>query len=222
MGPDTPPFGRAASAGRPPSFSGGATAPDPRRYHQSRQDPLWVRIVLTTAALIVVGLLIVVPVVSVFVQAFSAGVPTYIRTVCSDPNTRSAILLTLTVAPTAVALNVVFGVAAAWAIARFRFPGRALLLTLIDLPFSVSPVVAGLIFVLLFGLQGYFGVYPERPRPGRRHCRPRRRRPRAGRGRRASPEQRRLPPDPRRPPRWPPWRRWETPSSSGDRTPAST
>ena len=70
----------------------------------------------------------------------------------------AAVLLTLTVAPTAVALNVVFGVAAAWAIARFRFPGRTLLLTLIDLPFSVSPVVAGLIFVLLFGLQGYFGV----------------------------------------------------------------
>src|SRR5262249_14945126 len=73
--------------------------------------------------------------------------------------TRHAIGLTLTVAPIAVAVNLVFGVAAAWAIARFRFPGRALLTTLIDLPFSVSPVVAGLIFVLIFGLQGYLGPW---------------------------------------------------------------
>ena len=68
-------------------------------------------------------------------------------------------MLTLTVAPVAVVLNVVFGVAAAWAIARYQFPGRAILTTLIDLPFAVSPVVAGLIFVLLFGLQGYFGLW---------------------------------------------------------------
>ena len=76
-----------------------------------------------------------------------------------DPDTVSAILLTLRVAPIAVALNIVFGVAAAWAIARFRFPGRALLTSLIDLPFAVSPVVAGLIFVLIFGLQGWFGPW---------------------------------------------------------------
>src|SRR5205823_7538813 len=76
-----------------------------------------------------------------------------------NANTRHSILLTLTVAPVAVVLNLVFGVAAAWAIARFRFPGRTLLLTLIDLPFSVSPVAAGLVFVLLFGLQGYFGPW---------------------------------------------------------------
>jgi sulfate transport system permease protein len=117
-----------------------------------------VRVTLTGAALLVVGVLIVVPVVSVFVQAFANGVPAYFAELIGDRDTRSAILLTLTVAPTAVALNVVFGVAAAWAIARFRFPGRTLLLTLIDLPFSVSPVVAGLVFVLLFGLQGYFGA----------------------------------------------------------------
>src|SRR5205823_4358967 len=73
--------------------------------------------------------------------------------------TRHAILLTLAVAPVAVAVNVVFGVAAAWAIARFQFRGRTLLLTLIDVPFSVSPVVAGLLFVLLFGLRGYFGPW---------------------------------------------------------------
>ena len=79
-----------------------------------------------------------------------------------DPDTRHAILLTLTVAPIAVVANVVFGVAAAWAIARFRFPGRTLLTTLIDLPFSVSPVVAGLMFVLIFGLQGYLGAVAAR------------------------------------------------------------
>src|SRR5207248_10191939 len=83
----------------------------------------------------------------------------YWHSLFGDADTRHAILLTLMVAPVAVAANVVFGVAAAWAIARFRFRGRTLLLTLIDLPFSVSPVVAGLVFVLLFGAQGYFGPW---------------------------------------------------------------
>jgi sulfate/thiosulfate transport system permease protein len=143
----------------PASGERGAKRRGARYLQHGRQDPLWVRVTLTAAALAVIGVLIVVPVVSVFVQAFAAGVPAYFEALFADPATRSAIVLTLTVAPTAVVLNTVFGVAAAWAIARFRFPGRALLLTLIDLPFSVSPVVAGLIFVLLFGLQGYFGVY---------------------------------------------------------------
>ncbi len=116
-----------------------------------------------------IGVLIVVPVVNVFAQAFGNGVPAYFDGAVRRPRHALApILLTLTVAPIAVALNVVFGVAAAWAIARFRFPGRTLLLTLIDLPFSVSPVVAGLVFVLLFGLQGYFGLALRRTRPGRR------------------------------------------------------
>jgi sulfate transport system permease protein len=114
---------------------------------------------LTAAALLVLGVLVVVPLASVFAQALSAGVGAYWRNLAGDPLTRHAFLLTLTVAPAAVAANVVFGVAAAWAIARFRFPGRALLLALIDLPFSVSPVVAGLVFVLLFGLQGFFGPW---------------------------------------------------------------
>lgn len=121
------------------------------------QDPWVVRWGLTLLALAVVGVLIVIPVVHVFTQAFAGGVGAYWRYLTGDPDTRHAILLTLIVAPVAVAANVLFGIAAAWAIARFRFPGRALLLTLIDLPFSVSPVVAGLLFVLLFGLQGYFG-----------------------------------------------------------------
>jgi sulfate transport system permease protein len=116
-----------------------------------------VRWTLTLAAVAVIGVLVVVPVVHVFAQALAKGIGVYWDTLVADADTRHAIQLTLTVAPVAVALNLVFGVAAAWAIARFRFPGRTLLVTLIDLPFAVSPVVAGLMFVLLFGLQGYFG-----------------------------------------------------------------
>lgn len=132
---------------------------DTRLSRRACHDPLWVRLLLTTAALMVLGVLIVVPVVHVFWQAFADGSAAYWRALTASPDTRHAIALTLIVAPTAVLLNTVFGVAAAWAIARFRFRGRALLLTLIDLPFSVSPVVAGLVFVLLFGLQGYLGKW---------------------------------------------------------------
>jgi sulfate transport system permease protein len=105
------------------------------------------------------GVLIVVPVVNVFYQALAPGLSAYLSNLFNDANTRHAILLTLIVAPVAVAANIVFGVAAAWAIARFRFPGRTVLTTLIDLPFSVSPVVAGLMLVLLFGMQGHFGPW---------------------------------------------------------------
>jgi len=130
----------------------------PRR---SQADPPWVRVVLIGGAFAVVGGLIAVPVVHVFWRAFANGPAAYFAALFNDPLTRHAIGLTLTVAPLAVALNVVFGVAAAWAIARFRFPGRALLLALIDLPFAVSPVVAGLIFVLVFGRQGFLGPWLE-------------------------------------------------------------
>src|SRR5215813_9009834 len=123
------------------------------------QDPWFVRWGLISAAVGVVGVLVVVPVINVFYEALAHGAGTYIKNLISDPDTRDSILLTLTVAPVAVALNVLFGVAAAWAIARYEFPGRTILTTLIDLPFSVSPVVADLIFVLLFGLQGYFGPW---------------------------------------------------------------
>jgi sulfate transport system permease protein len=124
-----------------------------------RQDPPAVRWGLTLLAVAVVGVLVVVPLVQVFYQALARGPGVYWDSLAADPDTRQSILLTLTVAPAAVAANLVFGVAAAWAVARFRFPGRALLLTLIDLPFSVSPVVVGLAFVLLFGLQGYCGPW---------------------------------------------------------------
>jgi sulfate transport system permease protein len=123
------------------------------------QDPWFVRWGLIVAAVGVVGVLVIVPVINVFYEALARGAGTYIHNLLADPDTRHAILLTLTVAPVTVVLNVVFGVAAAWAIARYQFPGRTILVTLIDLPFSVSPVVAGLIFVLLFGLQGYFGPW---------------------------------------------------------------
>ena len=126
---------------------------------RARQDPALVRWGLIAAATAVVGLLVIVPVVNVFVQAFAAGLGGYVRNLTGDPDTRHAIMLTLLVAPLAVAANIVFGIAAAWAITRFRFPGRTLLTTLIDLPFAVSPVVAGLMFVLLFGMQGHFGPW---------------------------------------------------------------
>ncbi|MGE0606838.1 MAG: sulfate ABC transporter permease subunit CysW [Pirellulales bacterium] len=124
-----------------------------------RRDPGWVRIGMIFAALSIVVVLIVIPVVHVFYQALSDGVGSYWKSLVDDADTRHAIGLTLVVAPTAVVLNLAFGVAAAWAITRFRFPGRTLLTTMIDLPFSVSPVVAGLMLVLLFGLQGYFGPW---------------------------------------------------------------
>jgi sulfate transport system permease protein len=130
-----------------------------QRVVRSHNDPPWVRWTLTLAAVAVISILVVVPVVNVFAQALAKGVGVYWDTLVTDADTRDAIRLTLTVAPVAVAMNLVFGVAAAWAIARFRFPGRTLLVTLIDLPFAVSPVVAGLVFVLLFGLQGYFGPW---------------------------------------------------------------
>lgn len=124
-----------------------------------REDPKWVRWPLIAIALGALGVLVVVPVASVFYHALAGGFAEYWSHLVHDPATRHAILLTLVVAPVAVGLNVVFGVAAAWGIARFRFPGRTVLVTLIDLPFSVSPVVAGLLFVLLFGAQGYFGPW---------------------------------------------------------------
>jgi len=131
----------------------------PAPFRRKREDHWLVRGSLTVATLAVVGVLIVIPVVSVFAQALANGAGVYWDNLVGNADTRHSILLTITVAPVAVAMNLVFGVAAAWAIARFQFPGRTLLITLIDLPFSVSPVVAGLVFVLLFGAQGYFGPW---------------------------------------------------------------
>ena len=123
------------------------------RSKRTQTDPWYVRWALIGLTFGIVGLLIVVPLVSVFVQATAHGLGVYWTKIAASPETRHAVFLSFVVAPVAVAMNVVFGIAAAWAIARFRFPGRGLLTTLIDVPFTVSPVVAGLLFVLLFGAQ---------------------------------------------------------------------
>lgn len=122
-------------------------------------DPPLVRAALIGTTVLIVGVLIIIPLVNVFVQAFSNGVQAYWDSLVNDPDTVSSIWLTLRVAPMAVALNVVFGVAAAWAIARFQFRGRTFLTAMIDLPFAVSPVVVGLFMMLIFGLQGPFGAW---------------------------------------------------------------
>jgi len=113
---------------------------------------------LVAVALVFLLLFLVLPLAVVFYEAFASGVAAYLAAL-EQPDARSAIALTLTVAAIAVPLNIIFGLAAAWAIAKFRFPGKSFLVSLIDLPFSVSPVVAGLIYVLLFGAQGVFGPW---------------------------------------------------------------
>lgn len=128
----------------------------------AQQDPAWVRWGLTLFALTAVTLLVVIPVINIFYEALREGIATYWTNLFKDDDTRQSIILTFTVVPFALGANIIFGLAAAWAIARFRFPGRTLLTALIDLPFAVSPVVAGLMFVLIFGLQGYLGPFLRR------------------------------------------------------------
>ncbi len=125
---------------------------------RSNSDPLWVRLLLTSVALVFFGLFLLLPLVAVFTEALRKGLGTYFAAL-AEPEALSAVWLTLLAAGIAVPLNLVFGVAAAWAIAKFDFPGKQVLITLIDLPFSVSPVVSGLIYVLIFGLQGWFGPW---------------------------------------------------------------
>ncbi|EQA45257.1 sulfate ABC transporter, permease protein CysW [Leptospira broomii serovar Hurstbridge str. 5399] len=121
-----------------------------------RTEPTWIRIALIGAVLFLAGLILVLPIVTVFAEAFARGVDGYI-TALQDPDTISAWLMTLKVAGIAVPLNTLFGVVAAFLITRFEFPGKNALLTVIDSPFAVSPVISGLIFLLLFGRQGWFG-----------------------------------------------------------------
>lgn len=116
----------------------------------------WVRYTLIVSALIFLGLFLILPLVVVFTEAFAKGVGVYLAAV-SHPDAAAAIKLTLIAAGIAVPLNVVFGLAAAWSLAKFQFKGKQIALTLIDLPFAVSPVIAGLIYMLLFGAQGLFG-----------------------------------------------------------------
>ena len=119
-------------------------------------EPNWVRWTLIAVALAFLTLFLFVPLVAVFAEALKRGWGTYVESIL-DPDALSAIKLTLIAAGISVPLNLVFGVAAAWAITKHDFRGKSILLTLIDLPFSVSPVIAGLIYVLLFGAQGWFG-----------------------------------------------------------------
>lgn len=122
------------------------------------EDPLWVRLLLIITALGFLALFLILPLVIVFKEALANGIQTYFAAV-RDPEALSAIRLTLLTAAIAVPLNLVFGVAAAWAIGYFKFRGRNLLTTLIDIPFTISPVVSGLIFVLLFGRRGWLGPF---------------------------------------------------------------
>ena len=133
--------------------------PSSTGYLRAHEDPPVVRRILIGLALAVMIFLVVVPLVVVFVEAFSKGLSVYWDNLVHDPDTLHSIRLTLLVAPVAVLLNLIFGIAGAWAIARFRFPGRAFLTALIDMPFTVSPVVVGLFLLLLFGMQGVFGPW---------------------------------------------------------------
>jgi len=135
-----------------------AVATAPRRVGEATAEPAWVRRVLIAIALGFLALFLFVPLVAVFVEALKKGLDVYLAAI-GEPDAVSAIRLTLVAAAISVPLNLAFGIAAAWAIAKFDFRGKNLLLTFIDLPFSVSPVIAGLIFVLVFGLQGWFGEW---------------------------------------------------------------
>jgi sulfate/thiosulfate transport system permease protein len=126
---------------------------------RARPSRVWT-IVMIASALTFMVLFLLLPLITVFAQAFAAGLPGYLAAL-ADPNTLSAIRLTLIVAGFALAVDVVFGLAASWCLARFRFPVRLALLTMLDLPFAVSPVVGGLMLVLLYGRQGWFGPWLE-------------------------------------------------------------
>jgi sulfate transport system permease protein len=142
----------------PQNAQASVAAVAPRTIRTATSEPAWVKWLLIGVALAFLTLFLFVPLVAVFAEALKKGVDVYLAAI-TEPDAVSAIKLTLVAAGISVPLNVVFGVAAAWCIAKFEFRGKNLLLTLIDLPFSVSPVIAGLIYVLVFGLQGWFGEW---------------------------------------------------------------
>lgn len=141
-----------------PPVSSATAASATRSRHNATTEPRWIRVLLMSAALAFMTLFLFVPLATVFFEAFKKGVDVYLAAI-TEPDALSAIKLTLIATLISVPLNLVFGLAAAWSITKFDFRGKSLLLTLIDLPFSVSPVIAGLIFVLVFGLQGWFGEW---------------------------------------------------------------
>ncbi len=122
------------------------------------QDPLWLRILLIGTSLTFLGMMLILPLTVIFLEAFQDGARAYLASF-QDPAAWHAIQLTLLATAIALPLNLVFGVAAAWAIAKFEFKGKSLLITLVDLPFAVSPVISGLIYVLMFGMQGWLGPW---------------------------------------------------------------
>jgi sulfate transport system permease protein len=138
-------------------FSNPISASDPRSV-SSTTEPGWMKVLLIGVAILFLGFFLVIPLVAVFAEAFRKGVEAYFESF-RDPAALSAIKLTLIAAGIAVPLNLIFGLAASWALAKFQFRGRSFLITLIDLPFAVSPVVSGLIYVLVFGLQGWLGPW---------------------------------------------------------------
>ncbi len=127
-------------------------------HSRATSEPAWIRWVLIGITLAFLSVFLFIPLAAVFTEALRKGLDTYFAAL-TEPDAVAAIKLTLLAASIAVPLNLVFGVAAAWAIAKFEFKGKSILITLIDLPFAVSPVIAGLIYVLIFGLQGWFGAW---------------------------------------------------------------
>jgi sulfate transport system permease protein len=130
----------------------------PHAHSRPTSEPAWMKWTLIGLGVAFMGLIIVLPLLIVFTEAFKRGVDVYFKSF-SDRNALTAIRLTLLVAVIAVPLNLVFGVAAAWCVAKYQFWGKSFLTTLIDLPFSISPVVSGMVYVLIFGAQGWFGEY---------------------------------------------------------------
>jgi sulfate transport system permease protein len=126
------------------------------KFHKPTDDPLWLKLLLSFLAIGFIAVLLLLPLALVFREAFARGISAF-WTAIVEPDSLAAVRLSLTAAAVAVPLNTVFGIAAAWSIAKFDFPGKTFLVTLIDLPFSVSPVVSGLIYVLVFGMQGWLG-----------------------------------------------------------------
>ena len=128
------------------------------RRRRATDDPLWAKVLVIGVVLVFLAMVLIVPLVAVFAEALRRGLDAALVAV-SNPDALAAVKLTLLTAAIAVPFNAVFGLCASWAIAKHEFRGKPLLITLIDLPFSVSPVVAGLIYVLVFGMQGWFGEW---------------------------------------------------------------
>lgn len=135
-----------------------AASPATAQRRPALQDPRWLRWSLLGTTLVFIALFLLLPLLIVFSEALRLGLGAYWESFL-DPDALAAIRLTLTAAAIAVPLNLVFGVCAAWAVTKFEFPGKSLLITLIDLPFAVSPVISGLVYVLMFGLHGWIGPW---------------------------------------------------------------